>query len=184
MKRRLSLVLVALLAIGGLAAVPAATAEAAGGTTVGTIKVQLLKPNGDNFYKKGFVVTANGMKKDVYKEAKTNAQGVGSLRVPPGKYVISVLPYRADSATGYKYARNSKDFIAISRGQVKTIGLKMYVGAQVTGKVLTTTGFALKGASVAAVTRKGLLVGLTTADRKGVYRLAGLPTGKVTIIFN
>jgi hypothetical protein len=183
-KRHISLILVALLAVGGIATVPATAANAAGGTTVGVIKVQLLKPNGDNFYKKGFVVTANGMTKDVYKEAKTNSAGVGTLRVPPGKYTISVVPYRATSKTGYRYAVNSQDYIAISRGQVKTIGLKMYVGAQVTGKVLTTTGFALKGAQVAAVTRKGLLVGLTTADKKGKYKLAGLPTGKVTIIFN
>ena len=184
MKRRISLVLVALLAVGGLSVAPAALAEAAGGTTVGTIKVQLATPSNANFEKKGFVVTAQHMTRDIYKEAKTNAKGIATLRVAPGKYTITVVPYRGTSKTGYKYAINSKDYIAISRGQVKTIGLKMYVGAEITGKVLTTTGFALKGASVAAVTRKGLVVGLTTADKKGKYRLAGLPTGKVTIIFN
>jgi hypothetical protein len=177
MKRRISLILIALLAVGGLSAAP--TVANAAGTTVGVIKVQLAKPSNANFEKKGFVVRASKGSKQ-YKQATTNSKGIATLRVPPGKYTITVVPYLSD----YRYAVNSKDFIAISRGQVKTIGLKMYVGAQVTGKVLTTTGFALKGAQVAAVTKKGLLVGITTSDSKGKYRLAGLPTGKVAIIFN
>ncbi len=180
MKRRLSLLLVAALAIGGLAVAPAGTAGAAGGTKVGTIKVRLTTPSNGNFLHKGFVVTASGMTHNVYKEAKTNSLGVAALRVPPGKYTITVATYRSD----YRYAVVHQDYIAISRGQVKTIGMKMYIGAKVSGKVLTPTGFALTGASVAAVTKKGVVMGLTTSDKHGVYRLAGLPTGSYAIEFN
>lgn len=180
MKRRLSLLLVAVLALGGIAAAPALTADAAGGTRVGTIKVRLATPTNKNFAHKGFVVTASGMTHNVYKEATTNSQGIGTLRVPPGKYTITVATYRSD----YRYAAVHQDYIAIARGQVKTIGMKMYIGAKVSGKVLTPTGFALKGATVAAVSKKGIIVGSTTSDKHGAYHLAGLPTGRYAIEFN
>jgi Carboxypeptidase regulatory-like domain len=179
-KRRLSLFLVGVLAIGGLAVAPAMTANAAGGTKVGVIKVRLTTPSNGNFPHKGFVVTASGMTKNVYKEAKTNKLGFATLRVPPGKYTITVATYRSD----YRYAVVHQDYIAISRGQTKTIGMKMYKGAKVSGKVLTPTGFALKGATVAAVTKKGVIVASTTSTKNGVYHLAGLPTGHYAIVFN
>lgn len=179
MKRRLSLALVVLLAIGGVT-VPAVAAEAAG-TTKGTVKVQLLTPKGKDFLSKGFYISAAGVKhKNVTDSAKTNAHGVATFKIAPGTYKFTVQTYKSK----YQYAVVTSTTIGISRGQVKTIGVKMYLGAVVTGKVMTPTGFALKGATVAAVNAKGVIVGSTTTDSKGKYKLRGLPTGKYAILFN
>lgn len=180
MKRRISLFLVALLAVGGLAVAPVTTANAAGGTTKGTVKVQLQTPKAKDFKAKNFVIIANNSKKKVVGRDRTNSHGLAEFDLAPGKYTFTVATY----LTKYEYARNTSTVIGISRGQVKTIGIKVYKGAVVTGKVMTPTGFALKGATVAAVTAKGEVLGMTTSDKKGKYRLAGLPTGKYAIEFN
>jgi len=177
MKRRLSLLLVAMLAVGG-ATLPVAAADAS--TTKGTLRIQLTTAAGADVQSKGFVVTASGMTKNVYEEAKTNAKGVASLKVPAGKYTITLATYR----TKYEYAVTSKDYIAISRGQVKTIGMKLLKGAIITGKVKKTNGKALKGADVVATDNKGIVYGRTTTDKNGKYIMRGLPTGKYVIVFN
>jgi len=179
-KRRLSLFLVTVLAVGGLAVAPAVTADAAGGTTKGTVKVQLQTPKAKDFLAKNFVILANNSKKKVVGQEKTNSHGLATFKLTPGKYTFTVATY----LTKYEYARTTSTVIGISRGQVKTIGIKTYKGAVVTGKVMTPTGFALKGATVAAVTRKGVILGSTTSDKHGKYRLAGLPTGSYAIQFN
>jgi hypothetical protein len=177
MKRRIALVLVAVLAVAGLA-LPATAASAS--TTTGTIRVQLAKPNGADWHSKGFVVTASGMTKNVYKEAKTNTNGVAVFKVPQGKYTIAVATYR----TKYQYAPVSQDYIKISRGQVKTIGMKMYVGGTVSGRVKSAAGKPLKNATVAATNNKGVILGSTKTDSQGKYKLRGLATGKYVIMFN
>jgi hypothetical protein len=177
MKRRLSVLLVAMLAIGG-ATLPVAAADAS--TTKGTLHIQLTTPAGDDVASKGFVVTASGMTKNVYKEATTNAKGIATLKVPAGKYTITVATYR----TKYEYAVSTKDYIAIARGQVKTIGMKLAKGAVITGKVTKTNGKALKGAIVVATTNTGIRYASATTDAKGKYVLRGLPTGKYVILFN
>ncbi|MDM4762742.1 carboxypeptidase-like regulatory domain-containing protein [Galbitalea sp. SE-J8] len=163
-----------------LGATVTAAAPASASTWMGTLKVQLAKPTGADWHKKGVYVEVAGMKNSTDKVKRTNAQGLATVKVPPGKYTITVQMYRTD----YTYAIATQDYIAIARGQVKTIGMKIYQGGVVEGKVTKPDGKPLPGATVAVTKADGVVYGYTTTDKKGRYTLRGLQTGRYYVIFN
>jgi hypothetical protein len=178
-KARLLASLAAILALVGLALAPVPPALSAAERT-GTLRVQLTTPSGADWQEKGFYVVVNGMTKDVYDEARTDANGTAVVHVPPGKYRITVETYR----TQYEYAISTQDYIKIARGQTKTIGMAIYRGASILGTVRTPNGKPLSGAVVAVTKPDGVLYGFSTSDKKGRYAIRGLQTGKYVVMFN
>jgi hypothetical protein len=178
-KSRLLAVVAAASVVLGSVLLPAAQADAAG-TTRGTIRVQLTTPSGADFHSKGFVVSATGQNVKAADTEKTNSRGVATFKVKPGKYTFVVETYLSK----YQYAVSTQKNIKIVRGQTKTIGMKMLKGGVVSGKVKKPNGKALAKAVVAAVNKKGVIVGSTTTDKHGKYILRGLPTGSYAIEFN
>lgn len=177
MKSRLLAAVAALALVAGVSLVSAAPASA---TATGTLRVQVQTVTGANWNHKGMYISAQNMRTTFETEARTDAAGVATLKVPSGKYTITVESYKTD----YTYAISSQDYIQIARGQTKTIGMKVALGGRVAGTLTLPDGKPLKNARV-AVTKDGQVInGFTTTDKRGRFMIRGLQSGKYKVIFN
>jgi hypothetical protein len=178
--RRFLVASAAALALTAAVLVPAAAAEAS--TTSGVIKVQLTDPRGADWQRGGIIVAVSGVNRNVYREATTNGHGVATFSLPQGKYRFTAEPYRTPKY--YQYAVSQTGVIGLSRGQTKTIGAHVALGAVVKGRVTTPTGAALRGAWVAVTKPDGVIYGFSKTDAHGRYVIRGLASGKYRVIFN